>query len=120
MLAGNYDVSVELSHDGGLGGVVQVVLSIGNTTTDTTVSLNASETTLVTFENTTGGLSPDIYNVTVSAVNTSVAGEVTLSVDVNGNGKPAADTDDDRRLDNVNGDEAFDIFDVQALFEQLS
>jgi hypothetical protein len=38
---------------------------------------------------------------------------------VNGNGKPATDTNENGLLNDVDGDGQFDIFDVQALFEGL-
>jgi CARDB. len=112
--AGNYNVSVELSHDGGPDGAVPVELTLGNDTTSKTVSLNASETTIVTFENATGGLSPGVYNITVSAVNASVAGGVTLSVAVGGNTDPATDTDRDGLLEDIDGNGELTIFDVQT------
>ena len=114
-----YDVSVELSYDSGLNGTVPLELSIGDATATTTVPLNVSETKTVTFESATDGLSTGIYDVTASAVNASITGEVTLSVDVDGNGEPAADTTGDGLLNNVDGDDSFNIFDVQALFNNL-
>jgi hypothetical protein len=97
-----------------------VGLNIGNATASKTVELNSSETKRVPFESATDGLSPGIYNVTTSAVSASVTGEVTLSVDVGGNGEPATDTDDDDLYEDIDGDGAFDTFDVQALFNNLN
>jgi hypothetical protein len=113
---GNYDVSVELSHDGGPTGTVPVELSIGIETANETVSLNASESTTVTFENATGGLSVGVYDVIVSAGNASITGNLTLSVPVGGGTDPATDTDGDGLLEDIDGDGAFTIFDVQAFF----
>ncbi|ERH09699.1 MAG: hypothetical protein J07HX64_01460 [halophilic archaeon J07HX64] len=114
--AGNYDVSVTLSHDGGPDGAVPVELTLGNDTRGKAVLLNASETTTVTFENVIGGLSPGVYDVTVSAVNASITGEVTVSVAVGGNTDPATDTDGDGLLEDIDGDGEFTIFDVQTFF----
>jgi hypothetical protein len=116
---GNYDVSVELSHDGGPNGTVPINLTIGTATANKTVSLNASETTTVTFENATGGLPPAVYNVTVSAVDASLTGELTLSVPVGDNTDPATDTDDDSLLEDTDGDGSFTIFDVQTFFVEF-
>jgi len=116
VLAGSYNVSVTVSHDGGPGGVVPVELTVGPTTITETITLNTSETTTVTFENATDGLSPGIYTVTVSAVNASVTSEVTLSVIVGDNPNPATNTDDDGLLEDTDGDGAFTIFDVQTFF----
>ena len=57
--------------------------------------------------------------MTVSAGNTSLTGEVTLSVDTVDNGAPASDTNGDGNLDDVDGDGDTDITDVQALFDAL-
>lgn len=40
-------------------------------------------------------------------------------IDVTGNGKPATDTTGDGKLDDIDGDGSFTIFDVQALFGNL-
>jgi hypothetical protein len=114
-----YDVSVELSYDSGVNGTVPLELSIGDVTATTTVPLNVSETKTVTFESVTDGLSTGIYDVTVSAVNASVTGEATLSVDVNGNGEPATDTTGNGLLNDVDGDGSFGILDIQVLFSNL-
>jgi PKD repeat protein len=117
--AGSYDVSVELSHDGGPNRTVPMELTIGNATTTETVSLNASESKTVTFENATGGLSPAVYNVTVSAVDASLTGELTLSVPVGDEPDPASDTDDDGLLEDTDGSGEFTIFDVQTFFVEF-
>jgi PKD repeat protein len=119
VLAGSYNVSVTVSHDGGPGGVVPVELTVGPTTITENITLNASETTTVTFENATGDLSPGSYDVTVSAGNASVTGEVTLSVIVGDNPNPATNTDDDGLLEDVDGDGEFTIFDVQTFFVEF-
>jgi hypothetical protein len=119
VLVGSHNVTVTVSHDGGPGGVVPVELTIGPTTITETITLNASETTTVTFENATGDLSPGSYDVTVSAGNASITGEVTLSVPVGDNPDPATDTDDDSLLEDTDGDGSFTIFDVQTFFVEF-
>jgi subtilisin family serine protease len=115
---GAYDVTVEMVHTGGGAGDVAVNLSIGDTELTQTVSIAVGETLTVTFENATETVTPGFYNLTVEALGTQVSGEMLLSVDVGGGG-PATDTNSDGLLDDIDGDESFDIFDVQALFNGL-
>jgi hypothetical protein len=119
VLEGAYDVSVEIAHTDGGPGDVEVNVSIGDTTTKKTVSLAVGSTLTVTFENATGILTPGNYDVTVSALDAEVSGNLTVSVDANGNNEPATDTTGDGLLNDVNGDRTFDILDVQALFGAL-
>jgi subtilisin family serine protease len=118
VLAGEHNVSAEMSHTGGGTGEVQMNLSIGETTLTQTVSIDSGETLEVTFENATSGLEPGVYNVSMSAVNASVTGTLALSIDA-GSGEPASDTTGDKLFNDVNGDGDYDIVDVQALFDAL-
>ncbi|ERH08898.1 MAG: hypothetical protein J07HX64_00650 [halophilic archaeon J07HX64] len=73
----------------------------------------------VTFENATGALGGGVYNVTVSTAGGELTGELVVSVDPNGNNKPALDTTGDGLLNDLTGDDEFDILDVQTLFVSL-
>jgi uncharacterized protein YfaS (alpha-2-macroglobulin family) len=108
-----------MAHEEGPGGEVNVTLSIGAETSTQTVSLGAGNTTTVLFEDATSGLAPGTYEVTMAGSNASVSASLTLSVDVNGDGQPATDTTGNGLLNNVDGDDEFTIFDVQALFNDL-
>jgi hypothetical protein len=113
------NVSLTVSHVGGGAGQVDVTLGIGETTVTQTVQVDVGGTVAVTFENATSELSPGSYNVTVSVDGDLLTGSLLRSVDATGNGEPATDTTDDGLLNNVDGDETFNIFDVQALFNEL-
>jgi hypothetical protein len=86
-----------------------------------TVSLGPGVSTQVTFEAITGGVPTAVlnYTVSVSTADDAVQGELTVWPDVTDDGKPATDTTGDKRLNNVDGDDKFDIFDVQALFKNF-
>jgi hypothetical protein len=114
-----HDVSVTMAHTGGGSGDVLVNLSIGDTTLEQSASIAVDETLTVTFENATSQITPGFYNLSVDALGAEVTGEMLLSVDVGGNGDPATDTTGNGLLNNVDGDDGFDIFDVQALFNDL-
>jgi hypothetical protein len=113
------DVSLDLTHVGGGAGEVNVTLQTGEATVTRTVQVEVNETASVVFENATSELSPGSYNVTGSVDGDTVAGSLLLSVDPTGDGEPATDTTGDGLLNDVDGDESFDIFDVQALFNNL-
>jgi len=119
VIEGSYDVSAELSHADGPGGDLNVTLTIGDTELTQTVSLAVNETLTVTFEDATNGVDPGAYDVTMAGANATVTGSLTVSVDVGGNNAPATDTNSDGLLNDIDGDESFDIFDVQALFNGL-
>jgi len=120
LVAGTHDVTVEMTHVGGGAGDVQVNLTIGEATQTRTVSIAVDETLTVTFENATSGLEPGYYDVAASALGGAVTGDLLLSVDANGDGQPATDTSGDNLLNNVDGDDAFDIFDVQTFFTNFN
>lgn len=74
------------------------------------------------FSNITGGLEPGFYVIQVSAstdsADTQRIWNLTISVDTTGDGNLARDTDTDRLMDDVDGDQDVDIFDVQSLFTE--
>ena len=120
VLEADHEVSVEMTHVGGGAGEVDTTLSIGDTVEETTtVDIAENETTGVTFENVTTGLGPGIYEVEMMAQDETRTGELTISVDVVGDGDPATDTTGDGLLDDLTGDGQSGIEDVQALFETL-
>ena len=120
VLEADHEVSTELTHVGGGAGEVETTLKIGDTVEETTtVDIAENETTGVTFENVTTGLGPGIYEVEITAQDETRTGELTVSVDVVGNGDPATDTTGDGLLDDLTGDGQSGIEDVQTLFESL-
>ncbi len=58
----------------------------------------------------------DIDGVEYTVENTTGGVLEPVGIDVNGNGKPATDTDGDSKFEDVDCDGAFTIFDVQAFF----
>ncbi len=114
---GNNDVSVDVVSASAVEGAT-VTLTIGGQQLTQTVNLSAGQTT-VTFENATTGVSPGVYDVTVSALGAQTTGTVTVTLDTTGDGNPATDTNGDGNFDDVDGDGNADIVDVQALFDSL-
>jgi hypothetical protein len=80
-----------------------------------TVAVGGGETTALTFENATDAVDAGAYNVTLSAADAELTGALTVSVTVD-DGQPATDTTGDARLNDIDGDRAFSIFDVQEFF----
>ena len=120
VLAGSYDVSVEMTHTGGPAGEVGLNLSIGGAVGNRTVSIAVGETLPVTFQGATGGVAPGAYSVALTAgVDTRVTGSLTLSVDLSNDDRPATDTTGDGLLNDVDGSGEFSIFDVQAFFNNF-
>jgi len=73
------DVSVVVENAGDLAGSFAVTLDVGGAQhTETTGDLAGGETETVTFENVTGDLAPGEYDVTVSTVDDTVAGTLTV------------------------------------------
>jgi hypothetical protein len=113
---GDYDVTVELTHTGGGAGAVTTNLTVGETLLSETVPLAIGDSRTVEFENATAGVGTGTYDVAVSTHGTGVTGSLTLSVDVDGSDGAATDTTGDDLLNDVDGDGAFTIFDVQEFF----
>jgi hypothetical protein len=97
--------------DGAFEGSSEVVVAeltaeaTGFNTTDVTVSAGNTLRDL-------GGVDYEITDTTGSQLDP-------IGIDVTGDGKPATDTTGDGLLNNVDGDESFGIFDVQALFDNF-
>ena len=87
--------------------------------TATAVSVGPGETEPVAFENVTGDLTVQHHGVGVATDDDGLPGSLFVSVDVNGDGNPATDTTGDGRLNDIDGNGDFDIFDVQRLFAGL-
>ncbi|ERH11122.1 MAG: hypothetical protein J07HX64_02902 [halophilic archaeon J07HX64] len=111
-------MTVNVSQVGGGAGERNVTLSLGGVNRTQTVPLEPNETVTVSFENVTADLTPGEYNLTVSAGEDSLTGTVLVSVTV-GSNDPATDTDGDGLLDDLDGNGAFSIFDVQAFFNSF-
>jgi len=121
------NVTATVTNVGGQFGEFEVTLTIaaadGTSAVEETrtVSLAPGAGTQVTFEGVTGDVASALpnYTVSVSTADDGVTGELTVWPDVTDDGNPATDTNGDGMLNNVDGDEAFDIFDVQALFNNF-
>ena len=123
---GNATVSV--TSQGELAGPTDISLSLvgadGDAYTLTeTVDLDVGDTTEVTFEGINDdppiGVGEYEAVLQVGEREEMAIGTVAFEVDVTGDGNPATDTTGDGRLNDVRGDEKFNIFDVQALFNHL-
>jgi len=119
VVQGDHNVTVELTHVGGSAGTLNVTKTIGDKVDTLTVDIGVGETKTVVFENATEGVTPNEYEVIVSTPTQNLTGTLMVSVDVGDNGEPAEDTTGNGKLNNVNGDGTFDIFDVQSLFADL-
>jgi len=120
VLEGDHDVSADMTHVDGGAGEVEATLTIGDAVEETaTVDIGEGETATVTFADVTAGLGTGVYDVEMSAQNETLTGELTVSVDVGGDGVPATDTTGDGLLNDLTGDGEFTILDVQALFESF-
>jgi len=109
-----------MTHVDGGAGEVEATLTIGDAVEETaTVDIGEGETATVTFADVTAGLGTGVYDVEMSAQNETLTGELTVSVDVGGDGVPATDTTGDGLLNDLTGDGEFTILDVQALFESF-
>lgn len=122
------DITVNVTNLGTEEGEFEITLTIDDTAGFTqvdlsqTVTVDGGETEMVTYAAATADLdiSPDPYDVTVSADDDSIAGVVRVHPDVNGDGNPARDTTGDGLLNDIDGDGSFDIVDVQVLFTFLN
>ncbi len=121
------DVTVDVTNTGDEDGVFDVTLQIllsdtGEEIISETepVEVSRGETEEVEFGDVLGEIDDvGFYDVVVSADDADITGELLLSVDLTGNEEPATDTTGDGLLNDVMGDEAFTIADVQALFDAL-
>lgn len=87
------------------------------------VQLGATNSTVVSYPDVTDTLQPGFYRVEFATVDVplvdTISGMLTISVDATDDGNLATDTNGDYLLDDVDGDQRFDIFDVQAFFSAL-
>jgi hypothetical protein len=97
--------------DGAFEGGDEVVLA------EVEAELTSLDSTAVTIAGAPG--LRDLQGIDYEITDTTNAALDPVGIDVTGNGKPATDTTGDGRLNNVDGDDAFDIFDVQAFFSHF-
>jgi len=97
----------------------------GNETFDDKLAVNsgAGETVTFTVDSPEGTVALDTVNLTtadgVVEISLTFPGASFAEIDVGNNGNLAGDTIGDGLLNDVDGDGEFDIFDVQALFNNL-
>jgi hypothetical protein len=117
------DVTVAVTNVFGGNETFEPTLQVDNGTTAsaTTGPLEPGESETVAFTDVGGSLETGQYDVVIAADSEEVTGSLTVSpgVDVTGDGNLATDTTGDGLLNDVDGNEEFDIFDVQALFTNL-
>jgi hypothetical protein len=120
------DITVAVTNAGQQSSTVAVTLTVAPGTAQTVertreVTVDAGATRQVTYRDVTGDLpvDPSGYDVTVTTPDGSTNGTLSVSVDLTGDGRPARDTTGDGLLNDVRGDDDFNILDVQSLFNNL-
>lgn len=119
------EITATITNEGDRAGEVDVELTISAEGTEliaetvTTDVLDPGASESVTFESVTEDLPLGSYHVTVSVTDDNVTGTLAVNPDLTGDGVPARDTTGDGLLNDLTGNGATTVADVQVLFDTL-